>query len=264
MLEDIKQFFVQYATSFRKSDPVYNDHIKLKQHHTARVVKEISLLASLMGFNDEQIAFVEALAWLHDIGRFEQYDIYATFSDAESENHAEMALRVIDNNRMLDKFSDEQAHILRRAILNHNLKQIPRGETEMADFYSRLLRDADKLDIWRVSLEINIFHKIKSETFPDSYAVPGKLLGYFIEQQTIPLQEVDSFYDSILFRLSWVFDLNFNCTLEQFKARDLLHKFLKKLPNSEDLDKIETSVMAYIGEKLQAGNTAGSTSCLYT
>lgn len=250
ILKHVKTFFIQYASSFRKEDPVYNDHIKLKQHHTAGVVKEISQLALLLGFNKDEIAFAEVIAWLHDIGRFEQYNTYATFADAESENHAKIALRVIEKNNLLKGFSSDQVQIVERTILNHNQKQIPNDELEQVDFYSRLLRDADKLDIWRVMLQTNIFHTIKNEKLPDNYHVSDRLLSYFREHQTIPLDEVDSFYDSILFRLSWVFDLNFDCALEQFQERNLTKKFLEKLPLSERLQVIERSINSYIDKRL--------------
>jgi len=47
-------------------------------------------------FQRRALAFAEVIAWLHDIGRFEQFDRYRTFADAESENHAQIALRVIE------------------------------------------------------------------------------------------------------------------------------------------------------------------------
>lgn len=242
----IKSFFIQYASSFRKEDPVYNEHIKLKQQHTTGVVREISLLSKALGFNKDQIAFAEVIAWLHDIGRFEQYDTYATFADAESENHAEIALRVIKKHNLLKGFSQDQIRIVECTILNHNQKQIPAGEPELVDFYSRLLRDADKLDIWRVMLRTNIFHTIKTDTLPDDYEVPKKLLTYFEKHQTIPLDEVDTFYDSILFRLSWLFDLNFINTLKEFKRRNIAGQFLNKLPYSRSLTEINESIDNYI------------------
>ncbi len=245
----IEEFFIQYASSFRKDD-IYNRHIKLKQHHTAGVVREISQLSESFGFNSEQSAFTEVIAWLHDIGRFEQFDTYTTFADDESENHAEIALRVIKKYNLLHGFSADQVQIIGRTILNHNKKQIPDGETEAVDFYSRLLRDADKLDIWRVMLQTNIFHTIKTEQLPIKYKVPERLLSYFLNHHTIPLSEVDSFYDSVLFRLSWVFDLNFKYSIDQFTQRGILEKFLKKLPFSERLYEIEKGVEMYLNRKI--------------
>lgn len=245
-LNRIKSFFIKYASAFRKEDPVYNQHIQLKQNHTAGVVREISALSVALGLNSEETAFAEVIAWLHDIGRFEQFDTYATFADAESENHAEIALRVIEKNNLLLEFSESQIQIIERTIVNHNVKKIPDGEPDLVDFYSRLLRDADKLDIWRVMLKTNIFHTIKNEILPDSYQVPKKLLSYFERHQIIPLNEVDSFYDSILFRLSWVFDLNFIATIGQFEERELTRKFLDKLPSSKELSDIEKWIGLYI------------------
>ena len=251
VLSRIKSFFIKYASAFRKDDPVYNQHILLKQNHTAGVVREISQLSAALGLNPEETAFAEVIAWLHDIGRFEQFDTYATFADAESENHAEIALRIIEKNNLLLEFSASQIQIIERTIVNHNLKKLPDREPELVGFYSRLLRDADKLDIWRVMLKTNIFHTIKNELLPNFYPIPKKLLSYFEMHQIIPLDEVDTFYDSILFRLSWVFDLNFKATIEQFEDRDLTRKFLSKLPLSKELSDIEKWIGLYIENYIQ-------------
>ncbi len=236
----VKTRFGEYANRFRKSgDDFYNRHMELKQYHTERVVDEILLLGSSLGMNTTQLAFLEIIAWLHDIGRFEQYHRYGTFADAESENHASIALRVIEQEDLLKACTQEQAAIIYRAILNHNLPRVPANEMPAADFYSRVLRDADKLDIWRVAIEVNIFHRIKTEKFPETYDVPDNLFAYFEKGITIPLAEVKSFYDSILFRLSWVYDLNFSYTLSEFRKRHLGEKFISKIPHSPKLDEIE-------------------------
>lgn len=246
LLNEIKGSFREYAGSFRLSDDAgYNKHMELKQFHTEKVVEEIRELGKSIQMNQKQLAFVEVIAWLHDIGRFEQYDKYRTFSDAESENHAEMALRIIEELSLLKDFKNEQVDIICKSILNHNIPKVEQGETAEIDFYSRVLRDADKLDIWRVVIEMNIFHKIKNEKMPESYSVPDNLMSYFEDSKTIPLTKVNSYYDSILFRLSWVYDLNFEYTLIEFSKREMARKFLSKLPDSSKLDKILNQVNSY-------------------
>lgn len=242
----VRDRFIRYASSFRKDhDTGYNQHMELKQHHTGRVVEEILQLGGSLNMQEKHLAFVEVIAWLHDIGRFEQFDKYGTFSDAESENHAELALRVIEENRILPEMADEEMEVIQGSILNHNIPAIPDGQPPRVELYSKILRDADKLDIWRVAIEVNIFHRIRSETLPATYAVPEELFQYFTEGRTIPLAAVNSFYDSILFRLSWIYDLNFPHTLRAFRERNLGERFLAKIPTSEKLMQIAEMMAHY-------------------
>jgi hypothetical protein len=243
----IKDIYEDYVAAYRnQGDEVYQDHIHIKYEHTENVCREISGLCQLLQMDQGQAAFAGIIALLHDIARYEQFRKYSTFADAESENHAEMAVKIIAGLGIHKELTDKQVSIMNAAILNHNLPQIPDHIPSQIVFYSGLLRDADKLDIWRVSLEYNIFHKIKDEVLPGEYVVPPELLHCFHENQIIRLNQVGSYYDSILFRLSWVYDLNFPFSVRLFAERDIAGKLLAKLPASPDLDFILDTVLKYI------------------
>jgi hypothetical protein len=150
----------------------------------------------------------------------------------------------------LKDIPDRHREIIYRAILNHNLPRIPKHEPHIVRYYSQLLRDADKLDIWRVSIEMNIFHKIKTEVQPDVYDVPEDLLQCFENDKIIVLDQVHSFYDSILFRVSWIYDLNFSYSIQQVKKRGIADRLIAKLPHSQALEKILAMVHSYMNRVL--------------
>jgi hypothetical protein len=247
----IKTAFYRYSGTFhKKNDPTYNRHMQLKQIHTVKVVEEIKVLSLSLQLSKEQAVFAQLIAWLHDIGRFEQFDRYRTFADAESENHAEIALRVIKSLNILNELKPPEKEAICRSILNHNIPRVPKGETKIVDFYSRLLRDADKLDIWRINLEMDVFHTINAGSMPEIYDVPEMLTECIGQQKIITMEMVRSYYDSVLFRVSWVFDLNFRYTLEQVRHRKIVEKLLAKLPRSTSLDLINREMHAYLTGKL--------------
>ena len=243
----IRKFFQQYSSDYRKeNDPVYNRHMELKQIHIEKVCDEIKKLGSFLGMKNNELAFAEVMALLHDIGRFEQFDRYRTFSDAESENHAEIALRIIEKEDLLHGIDELAGRIILQSILSHNLPVVPEHKHPLINFYSRLLRDADKLDIWRITLENNIFHKINTDFLSGIYDVPDILLSCFEQQRIITLDMVNSFYDSVLFRMSWIFDLNFLYTLQIAHERGIFDKLSAKLPGSEKLMKITLIIHQYL------------------
>ena len=45
-----------------------------------------------LSLHDVQLA--EIMGLFHDVGRFRQYSIYKTFNDAQSEDHADLGLKV--------------------------------------------------------------------------------------------------------------------------------------------------------------------------
>ena len=135
--------------------------------------------------------------------------------------------------------------------LDADAAAIPASANGLIRFYSGLLRDADKLDIWRVSLEYNIFHKLRTGDFPDRYEVPKELMECFSEGSIIRIEQVKSFYDSILLRLSWLYDLNFKVTLEEFSRRNIPARLLEKLPDSPDLRLIQEHVERYLSQRLK-------------
>ena len=100
--------------------------------------------------DDDKLMLAETMALFHDLGRFRQYETYKTFLDHQSENHAHLSLRELDAHAILDPLTPEERAIVRTAIAFHNAAEIPRREDEHVLFFIRLLRDADKLDIWRV------------------------------------------------------------------------------------------------------------------
>lgn len=251
-LQRIRAIYESYLLPFRRhNDPAYRDHILLKYEHIYRVCQEMEGISRYFNMNEKEQAFTQSIALLHDLGRFEQFDKYGTYADAESENHAAMAIRIIRQTGIVQEFTKSQFHILERTILNHNLPALDGSDETDVRFYSGLMRDSDKLDIWRVSLEYNIFHKLESADFPTEYKVSEELLACFRDQQIIPLKQVRSFYDSILFRLSWVYDLNFSYTLKEFSKREICAKILAKLPPSAELESIRGLVNDYIRESLK-------------
>ena len=117
----IAQFVTAYIASFhKKDDSVFNRHVELKQIHIKKVCAEIRGIGVSLGMNSNQLTFLGIIAWLHDIGRFEQFARYRTFSDAESENHSELALRIIEENNLLKDLMPDNQQIILRAVLNHN------------------------------------------------------------------------------------------------------------------------------------------------
>jgi len=149
----LSNFFRSYAASFYSDDGEVHTNITLKENHTFRVCKHARDIGQSVPLDGHGISIACIAALLHDIGRFEQYSRYRTFSDARSENHASMALRIIEEKNLLSLLSDADRQCIMKAVACHNMQDIPSGLDERTHLHTTILRDADKLDIIPLVIE---------------------------------------------------------------------------------------------------------------
>ncbi|MFO7769634.1 MAG: HD domain-containing protein, partial [bacterium] len=152
-VREVEAWFHGHVRSFRSEDEDLQRNITLKEEHTRRVCSEIRDLGEQLDLDPPELFLTDIIARLHDVGRFEQYARYRTFSDRDSENHAALGIAVLRKEGVLDRFDAPVRELILCAIRYHNRAVLPEEETPDCLFFSRLLRDADKLDIWRVVID---------------------------------------------------------------------------------------------------------------
>ncbi len=212
----------------------------LKEEHTRRVCQAAVTIASGVGLTGEELFLAESIALLHDVGRFPQYRKFRTFKDADSENHAIRSVRVISGEKLLAGLPQGERRLILRSVALHNIYRIPEQSDRREDFFLRLIRDADKLDIWRVFLDqYNIPPELRASAvglgFPDTPSCSPELLVTINEGKMINLSDVRTLNDLKLLQLSWLFDLNFAPTVLLFRERGYLAAFAATLPSSGEI-----------------------------
>jgi hypothetical protein len=233
-LTGFKNWFASYAASYTTQDPVYDQPIRLKQEHTLRVCKEIVDLGIALGRRPQDRLLAETMALFHDIGRFEQYATYGTFKDAVSENHAALGLRVLAEQKVLGVCSKNEQFLITRAIANHNVRALPQDEKGRVLFFSRLLRDADKLDVWKVFVDhYGRRNKVSNSTItwglPDTGICSPKILDALRQGKMADTADMVSLNDFKLLQMSWVFDLNFEPTFQAVRQRRYVERIASSL-----------------------------------
>ena len=91
-LDSLYRWFRDYVGGFTSDNPRVQAHLKLKDQHTYRVCAEMRHLVKCLALPDRDARIAEAIALLHDTGRFEQFVRYQTFMDSRSENHCLLGL----------------------------------------------------------------------------------------------------------------------------------------------------------------------------
>ena len=103
-------------------------------------------------------------------GRFPQYSRYKTFRDSISVNHGKLGAEVLIQEKVLSALPQNEQSIIINAVKFHNAISVPSLEDMEEMLVLKMVRDADKLDVWRVFLDF-------CETGPDDEKASETGLG---------------------------------------------------------------------------------------
>lgn len=246
-----RETFGKYLKSLAPSGNELKSNFKLKMQHTYRVVSNISLIASGEGFNPYDIETARIIGLFHDIGRFEQILRYGTFDDRISVDHAELGLEVIRQTGMFSGMEPGRHEIVTNAIMEHNKPAIRRGLNGNILPFAKLIRDADKMDIWKISTERNIIFALHEVEAADSYSIHNDLYECFKQERNIPVEMAQSMHDYRLLRISWIYDMHFPETFRLLIRRKYAQALFKKLPGSDRLIEIQSIVSDFMKRRAE-------------
>ena len=246
----LKNAVLHYIKSFPVPNNEVRDHFLVKKAHTLRVVQNSKIIASRSGFSNKETELAMIIALFHDIGRFEQFIKYRTFNDDKAENHAQIAARVLQQQALLAWCDAETEAVILRSIENHNVFKLPEISDPSVSRFSSLLRDADKLDIWKITSEQNIGFTIHDEDDPDHYSIPDTILKCIREGQIVLLQYAKSMNDFRLLRLSWLVDINFPASLSILEEWGYIQKILARMPYFPEKEEISGIFHSYCQNRI--------------
>ncbi|MBU4203565.1 MAG: HD domain-containing protein [Acidobacteria bacterium] len=240
--ERLWTWFSAYAEDFVSRNPASGDMMALKKDHTRRVSRTALDIGRRLKLDLRELNLVEVTALLHDIGRFEQYERFRTFSDKISVNHALLGVSICRKENILHDVDEETAELILRVISYHNRAAVPADETPSCVFYSRLLRDSDKLDIWDVVLRSyenpsGIKNASLIHDLPDRLEISSVVIDSIRREAIVSTGDMRTLNDFKLFHMSWVFDINFRRTFEILRKRRYLERLrdsLKEKGAAED------------------------------
>ncbi|MEW6710220.1 MAG: HD domain-containing protein [Candidatus Riflebacteria bacterium] len=250
---ELKAWFKDYVGGFFTEEPGFNRNIQLKLDHTMRVCNEMQALSASIGLDSELSRLAEVSALLHDVGRFEQFRQFKTFADRKSTNHASLGLQIVDQFNLLKDFSPLSQSLVKEAIACHNLAEIPDDTKGNALLLAKLLRDADKLDIWKVVAEYyQSSHKLRNKSIeldlPDLKVVSEAVLKDVLAGKIIRNTELKSLNDFKLLQLGWVFDLNFSHSLGEFRKRGYLSVISGAISDPLVARKVRAHIEGYLNQ----------------
>lgn len=246
----------QHLKCFERFTATYLDGphrvmLDLKRHHSLCVLEQSAALAHMEGFTGDISRSALLAALYHDVGRFPQMIRWQTFSDAISENHGYLGVRVVKREKMLDNESDRVRQMVLTAIALHNRYVLP---VRLADPFLtvvRIVRDADKLDIMRIMAEHlaglapsdEVVLHVRNE--PDKWSpqvaamvLQGKVPGY---------KDLVYVNDFRILLGSWMEDLHFASAKRQMAKSGHVQTVLAGLPDVPEL----RCIRDYLSERIE-------------
>ena len=210
------------------------------------VVKNAKNIMRREGWNAEDAPTGEVVAILHDIGRFPQFAEFGTFRDSESVDHAKRGITVIKELNILNNATFGTATKITDAIRWHNKKAVPDEQESETTALAHLIRDADKLDIFRVmetavkdgSIENNpeITWGLDIKGAPNPELVKSILAGKAVEYDLIK-----GLADFILIQIGWIINgFHHGTALRIAKERNVItfrRAFLRTLTDDSAIDR---------------------------
>lgn len=228
MLIDIvraKKVFKEYVKNYNPED----EKVKIKISHIQRVAQIARNLGEELNLDKEDIKLAELIGLLHDIGRFEQIRRFQTFVDKDSINHGEYGVKVLFEDGLIRHFIDDDKYddIIRLAILNHNRSKIEDGLTERQVLQAKIIRDADKTDIF-YALTVGDKMAIWEKADLSDDKITDEIYREFVEEKTIDYKKRVTSADYLVSHFAYVYDFNFNQSLQIIKENDYLDKLYKR------------------------------------
>lgn len=237
-----QEAFQEYLENYDLTD----GKVKLKIRHTYEVVKKSEYISKGLGLDNENIELAKLIGLLHDIGRFEQKKQMQNFLDNKRFDHADYGVKLLFQENLIRKFlkDDSYDNIIKKAIYNHNKYKIEEGLEKQELLHSKIIRDADKLDNFRVKevedLENIFLSKYNPETI--SYeTISSKVYDDFINHHSIMLADRKTLIDFWICTIAFIFDLNYDISLQYIKDNNYINKLIDRIDykNEDTKQKME-------------------------
>ena len=261
-IEKFRSWFDQYAATFYGDDEFVNANLKMKECHSHRTCNEMLYLAESLNLSQDQRRIAETVALFHDVGRFKQFTKYRTYNDLRSVDHGQLALEVLAENATLESLEPAERSIIEKAIELHGIKQLPENLTGDTLLMAKLIRDADKLDIYNVV--IDGYRRYREN--PDSFELEmefaneptcsPEVISDVLTGRRVEYAKIKTWNDAKILQLGWVYDVNFAATLKRIKQRQFLQAIFEFLPEVPEIAKLKTTIYKYVDSRIEKEITA--------
>ena len=235
-----------FFDNFIKNYDINNPRLNYKYYHSYRVMDDMYMLAKSQKLSPDDIELAKFIGLFHDIGRFIQYEQVDDFNDILLD-HGDIGVAYLKELKALNHchISKKNYQVVYKAIKNHNKFEINNSLNARELLFTKLIRDADKIDILYALSNKKLKPKINEEFIPISENVKK----HFFEGKPISKGEIKNKNDRIIVVFSFIFDIQLNTTFKIIKKNNYYNKIYKRLKNKEIFKPYIEYTNKYINER---------------
>lgn len=247
-----RKAFKEYVSQYDRE----NGKVKNKIIHIQKVAENAKMIAEGLNLEKEDVSLAELIGLLHDIGRFEQIRRYNTFVDKDSVNHGKLGVEILFANGRIRDFTQENCYdeIIKQAILNHNIARVPEDiENPKIVLHSKIIRDADKIDIYRALIEENIQDTYCCDSMSED-GIKDSIVEQFERNHYINYADLDNGAERMIAHFAYIYDLNYAIGYQIIEKNQYISRLASKYPfcheqTKEKIQKCAELAEEYVKEK---------------
>lgn len=230
-LEKIQDWFRNYVDSFRVRGELPSLS-EMKRKHSYRVEAVGRRLVSSLNWEKDAADVGVAVSLLHDTGRFSQYRDFNTLYDGSSIDHGDRGYEELSRVFPRDLADGEGMNAIFQAVRWHNKKVLPEGIEDKYLPFCKLVRDADKIDVFKLVQE-HIDNGRVEELLPRhtiDAPLTEEVLREIEEFGRSSYKNVRSLADFLILQITWLLDINFAPSMKIIEEQGTVQKIVSQLP----------------------------------
>lgn len=252
LLKECYLVFEEYFQSLIIDSPENQHQFEEIRAHSLRVVSNSLLLANVLLQTEEEKRIVTVIALFHDLGKASLISKNIEPVNIQRD-HATVSSKIIQQAEFYKDLSADVQLIVLNSVESHNKIKLPKLDSEQQTLFARLLRDADKLDIYDSSYR---FFKEKYGIQPtittdlnNSILISEKILKSIFLGKTASVGDMKSMNDYKLLLISMAFDLNFKYTFRIMSEKQYIEKIYETLPKRDHIIDVYRSIKLFVENK---------------
>lgn len=154
-------------------------------------------------------------------------------------NHGEYSVKVLFEDGLIRKFIEDDKYddLIKKAVYNHNRADIETGLTEKELLFAKIIRDADKLDIF-YSTSFEEFTALCWYKDFDQEEIGELEIEDIRNRRLVNYANIKNNADMITIFYGYIFDLNFEVSLKIVAEHNYLEQFTKRIKENFKSEKI--------------------------
>jgi hypothetical protein len=249
IVEKCKHFFDEYTQRLIKVKTGSELNVlSLMREHSMKVAEYSEYLAAQLMMEAEECSLVGIIGLVQDLGRFSLHD--SGYGQVPGDDLSASTLSVLDDAPFFAEMTLPEQQLVRE-VIEVGEKQAASPKDARSAQLVKILRDADKLDLWEVA--VLQLKKDGSFKMPEFSLGLTKVLGVsepvikaLILGKAVHKADIQTVTDFKLYLISLVYDLHSKPAFQIINQKQLIPKIYDSLPKRDDIINAYRQIRLYI------------------